>query len=122
MKIELTTQELQGTSLICLKDQPVSAERLRAMLLSWFPYDVRDFGEVPHYCRYFKEVNITCEILISPSMNDHHPDDQPRVILNLAFCKDRFSALSQHKRRLKLGEVDGEVLQTILEELGQLYT
>ena len=118
----LSPAENENYTLSRLAGEDVPGNALRAVMeAGWRAWDIDDWGNVSHYCRYFEAENITARILIEPRINDHHPDDRPRRIHAISFSRDRRGSLSQMDGRLRLGEVPSTVLRSVFDCLLPLY-
>ena len=65
---QLTTEEKSGTQLNFFSNFTLRESNLRAFMQhhGWYPTDVGDWGEVPHYNKYFEEYTTTVYLIIDP--------------------------------------------------------
>ncbi|MCB1321684.1 MAG: hypothetical protein KDK34_15620 [Leptospiraceae bacterium] len=87
----------------------------------WHPWDVGDYGEVPHYTRYFETCDITARMCIDPRMNDHYPAAGEYEIKLITFSRGRIGNITQIDGLLKLDEVPDEIMMAVLAELCPLF-
>ncbi|MBN1954180.1 MAG: hypothetical protein JW900_03925 [Anaerolineae bacterium] len=80
------------------------------------PSEVRDYGEVPSYYRYFEEADTTVELYIEPILNAHYSDDTPRRIEWVAFRNTNFI----HGTAYRLCEVNPALMEFVLRSLTRL--
>lgn len=100
----------------------VAGSALRSRLdAAWHPWDVGDYGEVPHYTRYFETCDITARMCIEPRMNDHYPATGQHEIQLITFCRGRIGNITQLDGLLKLDEVPDEIMMDVLAELCPLF-
>ncbi len=100
---------------------PIPAAALRPFLYGngWYPTDVRDFGEVPKYSRYFEKADTTVYLYIDPRLNDHYQYDGLHCIDGVVFSQSRYVS-SRHDKRYQLGEVPYELMRFIMQTLTKL--
>jgi len=100
---------------------PISATALRPFLSDngWYPTDVRDFGEVPRYGRYFEKEDTTVYLFINPLLNDHYAYDGLHYIDGVVFSQSRYVS-SRHDKRYKLSEAPDELMRFIRQMLTKL--
>ncbi|MCP5094230.1 MAG: hypothetical protein GY943_01625 [Chloroflexi bacterium] len=100
---------------------PIPAALLRPFFSGngWYPTDVRDFGEVPRYGRYFEEADTSVYLFIAPLLNDHYAYDGLHYIDGVVFSQSCYVS-SRHDKRYKLDEVPDELMRFIRQTLTQL--
>ena len=83
----------------------------------FYPSDVRDFGEVPGYLKYFEEYDTTVHIHFEPLFNDHYPDNDKRTFSYIIFTKKNSTSFGN---RIALDLVDKGLLELIRSEIENL--
>lgn len=103
------------------KDIEISGEKLTNFLSDndFFPYDVRDYGDIPHFYKYFPEYDITAYIIVQPLFNDHYPDTLPRKIAAIVFTNKKFDI---NIKRIEIAKLPEKLILNIKAKLAELFS
>ena len=109
----LNKSEQNDISLKRFKNKKIPENLLQEYLnrQGFQPTEVKDYGEIPDFYKYFAEFDTTVFFSIDPWLNDHHKSDGLHSITSISFNEKENNVFTQ---RIKLNKVNPILMDIII--------